>query len=539
MKQQRTCGEALTALLEAYGVDTVFGIPGVHTIELYRGFKDANIQHITPRHEQGAGFMADGYARVKGKPGVCYIITGPGMTNIVTAMGQAMQDSIPMLVISSVNRTAQLAMGEGRLHELPNQLAITKGVSRYNHTLLNVDNLPKVLAQAFAVFSSQRPGPVHIEIPIDVLAQDASHIDMTPWPMPAPPAANPQSIDAAAALLASAERPLMILGGGARHASKPAQALAEKLAMPIVNTCNGKGVVPSSHPLCIGSTPSHPAIREEIEQHADVVIAVGTDLADTDYDFFFLGDLAMQGKLIRIDIDNGQLLRNHRPDVPVLADASLSLAAINSQILEEKSSKMDAAVARCKAIQDKTLDMKKATYADFFATLTDTLGDCVIVGDSTQPAYYAQAYYETHHTARYFHSTTGYGTLGYAFPAAIGAALASPETPVIGLTGDGGGQFSLSEIISAVDAQVPVIYIVWNNSGHGEIRRFMDDANVTRTGVDITSPDYAALAAAMGCASATVNSLEDLKASLLAAKQHAGPFLIQLNEDALGCGYAF
>ena len=141
-----TCGEALTKLLEAYSVDTIFGIPGVHTIELYRGLEESSLKHITPRHEQGAGFMADGYSRVTGKPGVCFIITGPGMTNIVTAMGQAMQDSIPMLVISSVSPTNQLALGEGRLHELPNQLAITSQISKYSHTLLNADNLPKILA---------------------------------------------------------------------------------------------------------------------------------------------------------------------------------------------------------------------------------------------------------------------------------------------------------------------------------------------------------------------------------------------------------
>ncbi|MEG3765248.1 5-guanidino-2-oxopentanoate decarboxylase [Alteromonas sp. 14N.309.X.WAT.G.H12] len=537
--QERTCGEALTTLLEAYGVNTVFGIPGVHTIELYRGFNHTNIRHITPRHEQGAGFMADGYARVTGQPGVCYIITGPGLTNIITAMGQALADSIPMLVISSVNRTEQLAMGEGRLHELPNQAGITAGVSLYNHTLLSVDNLPKVIARAFAVFNSQRPGPVHIEIPIDVLSADASHLDLTPWPMPACPVAHPASIAAAAALLKDAKRPLMILGGGARQAGAEAKALAEKLAMPVVNTCNGKGVIPGDHPLSIGSTPSHPAIREEIEQNADVVLAVGTELSETDYDFFFLGDLAIQGKLIRVDIDNAQLLRNHRPDVPVLSDAKQALGAIVDTLTNVNRDMDDHIVGLCTQLKERTRDMKKPVYASFFKILTDVLGDCIIVGDSTQPAYYAQAYYETQHTARYFHSTTGYGTLGYAFPAAIGAALGAPEKAVVGLTGDGGGQFSLSEIISAVDAHVPVIYVVWNNSGHGEIRRFMDDAKVTRTGVDIAAPNYAALAEAMGCASAKAHSLAELKAALLDAKQQGGPFLIEVNEASLDCGYAF
>jgi acetolactate synthase-1/2/3 large subunit len=536
---QQTCGEALTRLLQAYAVDTVFGIPGVHTIELYRGLKGATLKHITPRHEQGAGFMADGYARVTGKPGVCFIITGPGMTNIITAMGQAMQDSIPMLVISSVNRTQQLAMGEGRLHELPNQLAITSQVSKFSHTLLSVDNLPKVLAQAFSIFSSQRPGPVHIEIPIDILAQDASHLDMQPWPMPKPPAPEASSIQQAVTLLSQAKRPIMILGGGAKNVDSVAQTLAEKLNMPVVNTCNGKGIMPPGHPLAIGSTPSHPAIREEIERQADVVLAVGTELAETDYDFFFLGDLNIQGKLIRIDIDSAQLMRNHKPTLPIMSEAQQALDAINKQLPINSHRNTDPVYARCSKLRADTQDMKKSAYSDFFKTITETLGDCIIVGDSTQPAYYAQAYYETSHTARYFHSTTGYGTLGYAFPAAIGAAIGAPHLPVIGLTGDGGGQFSLNEIISAVDANIPVIYIVWNNQGHAEIRRFMDDAKVEKTGVDIIPPNYVALAIAMGCQATHADSLAELKAALTKAKSHGAPFLIELDESALDCGYAF
>src|SRR5690554_2302085 len=156
-----TCGEMLVRLLEEAGVDTVFGIPGVHTIELYRGLPDSGIRHITPRHEQGADFMADGYARVTGRPGVCLIITGPSMTNIMTAMGQAYADSIPMLVISSVNRLEDLGKGEGRLHELRSQRDMVAGVTAFSHTLLTAEELPEVLSRAFAVFGSARPRPVH------------------------------------------------------------------------------------------------------------------------------------------------------------------------------------------------------------------------------------------------------------------------------------------------------------------------------------------------------------------------------------------
>ncbi|WP_313464409.1 thiamine pyrophosphate-binding protein, partial [Pseudomonas nitroreducens] len=175
-----TCGEFLVKQLEAWGVDTVFGIPGVHTVELYRGLPHSGIRHITPRHEQGAGFMSDGYARVTGKPGVCFIITGPGMTNILTAMGQAYADSIPMLVISSVNERSRLAHGNGYLHELPNQRAMVAGVSAFSHTLMSVEELPAVLARAFAVFDSERPRPVHIELPLDIITAPADHMQVRP-----------------------------------------------------------------------------------------------------------------------------------------------------------------------------------------------------------------------------------------------------------------------------------------------------------------------------------------------------------------------
>ena len=175
-----TCGEVLVKLLEGYGVDHVFGIPGVHTVELYRGLAGSSIRHVTPRHEQGAGFMADGYARTRGKPGVCFIITGPGMTNITTAMGQAYADSIPMLVISSVNERSRLGLGNGYLHELPDQSALVAGVAAFSHTLMSVEKLPAELARAFAVFDSQRPRPVHIQLPLDIITAPADHLRVQP-----------------------------------------------------------------------------------------------------------------------------------------------------------------------------------------------------------------------------------------------------------------------------------------------------------------------------------------------------------------------
>jgi acetolactate synthase-1/2/3 large subunit len=529
-----TCGEALVQLLENYGVDIVFGIPGVHTVELYRGLSATAIRHITPRHEQGAGFMADGYARASGRPGVCLIITGPGMTNIATAMGQALADSVPMLVISSVNRSYQLGLGEGRLHELPGQRELVQGVSVFSHTLLRADELPQVVARAFGVFASERPGPVHIELPLDVITAPADHLDLRPWPLPSPPAPDPHAVQRAAETLAKAQRPLIALGGGAVNAGPAVAALAERLGAPVVNTVNAKGVVPASHPLSVGGSGSCPAVRKAFHD-ADAVLALGTEFAETDYDFFFEGALEIGGELIRVDIDARQLSRNLRADIPIAGDAALTAAALLSA-LPPGAPRQDGAT-RARRLRTDVIALRDPDYAAFFHCLREALPEVLIVGDSTQPTYHAWLYYETERPRRYFHSASGFGTLGYAIPAATGARLGRPDLPVIGLVGDGAAQFTIGELASAVEASVPVIFLLWNNSGYGEIKRFMEDADVPRLGVDIHTPDFQALGRAFGCAVSQPRTLAALREALLQAAAGSGPTLIEVSQSDFAAGY--
>ena len=208
MTQSVSCGEALISLLESYDVDTVFGIPGVHTLDLYRGLAHSNIRHVQARNEQGAGFMADGYARLGGKPGVCVLISGPGVTNACTPMGQSFADSIPVLVISSTTASYSLGKGWGCLHEVTDLEAVTRPLTALSATAGSPDDLEELIGQAFSIFASERPRPVHIAIPIDVLAQPVS----TTWQrrvVPAPPAPAGSAIREAAALLHQAERPLI------------------------------------------------------------------------------------------------------------------------------------------------------------------------------------------------------------------------------------------------------------------------------------------------------------------------------------------
>ncbi|MBK3441979.1 5-guanidino-2-oxopentanoate decarboxylase [Pseudomonas lactis] len=530
-----TCGEVLVHLLESYGVDHVFGIPGVHTVELYRGLARSSIRHVTPRHEQGAGFMADGYARTRGKPGVCFIITGPGMTNITTAMGQAYADSIPMLVISSVQSRSQLGGGRGKLHELPNQSALVAGVAAFSHTLMSAAELPGVLARAFALFQAGRPRPVHIEIPLDVLVENADALlGSTPVSV-ARAGAAPAAVQQMSQRLAAAKRPLILAGGGAIDAAAELTHLAEALGAPVALTINAKGLLPAAHPLLIGSTQTLPATRALVAE-ADVVLAIGTELAETDYDVTFAGGFDIPGTLLRIDIDPDQTVRNYPPQVALVADARIAaqalLTEVNRQPLAPRSPDWGTArVARLWAELEPAWDAATRTQTRFLNAVLEELPSAVFVGDSTQPVYSGNLTLNLDHPRRWFNASTGYGTLGYALPAAIGAWLGRGDgQPVVCLIGDGGLQFTLPELASAVEARTPVIVLLWNNQGYEEIKKYMVNRDIEPVGVDIYTPDFIGVAKALGCAAQSVHGIEALRTALRAAADRQGPTLLEIDQ---------
>ncbi|SDZ20798.1 5-guanidino-2-oxopentanoate decarboxylase [Pseudomonas sp. NFIX28] len=534
-----TCGEVLVKLLEGYGVEQVFGIPGVHTVELYRGLARSSIRHVTPRHEQGAGFMADGYARTSGKPGVCFIITGPGMTNITTAMGQAYADSIPMLVISSVQSRSQLGGGRGKLHELPNQGALVGGVAAFSHTLMSAAQLPGVLARAFALFQAGRPRPVHIEIPLDVLVEEADDLlDSEPVNI-ARAGAEPAAIARMSQLLAGARRPLILAGGGAIDAAASLTRLAEVLNAPVALTINAKGMLASRHPLLIGSTQSLLATRALVAD-ADVVLAIGTELAETDYDVTFAGGFEIPGALLRIDIDPDQTVRNYPPKVALVADARTATEALLAELGEQPLGERDSAwgAARAGALRNELAqqwDAPTRAQTRFLETVLQELPEIVIVGDSTQPVYTGNLTFNPERPRRWFNSSTGYGTLGYALPAAIGAWLGSASernarAPVACLIGDGGLQFTLAELACAVEARTPIIVLLWNNQGYEEIKKYMVNRDIEPVGVDIYTPDFIGVAKALGCAAEAIDSVDGLRDALRAASDRQGPTLIEIDQ---------
>ena len=520
-------GVYLTKLLRAYGVNTVFGIPGVHTIELYRGLAGSGLRHVTPRHEQGAGFMADGYARAGGRPGVCFIISGPGMTNILTAMGQAYGDSVPMLVISTVNAHGRMGSGEGWLHELPDQQGMVAKVSAFSRTIHRPEDLAGALAQAFAVFDGARPRPVHLELPIDVMLAPAGHLPVPDSPARlSRPSPDPAALAEAAAVLARAQRPLILAGGGAVGAAA-LPALAKALDAPVVMTTNGRGILPPGHPLAVTLTASLPATRALIAA-ADVVLAVGTELGPTDYDMYEDGGFTLPAPLIRLDIDATQVQRGCAPAIGLVGDAGQGVAALLAAIPARAPA---GGAARAAAAQSGIADLPEMLRADLalLDMLRATLPEALIVGDSTQAVYAGNMAFAAARPGGYFNSATGFGTLGYGLPAATGAALAQGR-PVLALTGDGGLQFCLSELTSAVEAGVSVILLLYDNDGYGEIKSAMIAQNVPPLGVDILTPRLPEIARACGWRTVAAETGDEMREAVRDAASVGGCTMIRYTD---------
>ena len=529
-----TCGVALIELLEANGIDHVFGIPGVHTIELYRGLAGSGIRHVTPRHEQGAGFMADGFARASGRPAACFIITGPGMTNIATAMGQAYGDSVPMVVVSSVNQRHELGLGQGRLHEVSDQSALIRNVAAFSHTLLRPDDLPAVLERGLAVINACRPRPVHIEIPIDVLDLPVNGMKQSRAAMPSPPAPDPAAVAAACERLASAERPALLFGGGALVAGDEARRLAEALGAPTVLTSNAKGLLPPGHPLLLGNYSASREIAACVDE-SDVVLAIGTELGETDYGYD--GDPGFSGGscLIRIDIEAEQTTRNALPDLAITACARRAVAALLEGLGDRPPRNGAERVARALAADPmRALEPRLQRHHEVLEGLRAALPEAIMVGDSTEPVYFGHTHFHANRPRAWFCSSTGYGTLGYALPAAIGAKLACPDRPVIAITGDGGLMYSLGEMASAVGAGAPIICLLWNNQAFEEIRHCMVEAQVAPVGVLLHSPDFITLAQSMGWAAARAETTGALPDLVHAAARRSRPTLIEITPQTFG-----
>jgi acetolactate synthase I/II/III large subunit len=483
----RSVAQTLVEWLKHLGTEVVFGIPGVHTIELYRALEGSGLRHVTPRSEAGAGFAADGYARVSGQFGVALVITGPGVTNILTPMAQARADSVPMLVISGVNRRGTLGKGLGLLHELPDQRAITATLGPAL-TLNDPAELPAILERAAVALTTGRGGPVHIEVPLDLMAAPAP-----PAPAPAPAGAllpDPSMLAAASARLAGARAPVILAGGGARRAGPGLTALAEALDAPVVLTTNARGLM-HGHPLVVPASPSLAPVRALLSD-ADLVLAVGTELGPTDCDMYGDGSFPALPGLVRVDIDAAQLAR-HPAAVALRGDAG---AVLRHLTLPARDSNGAARAAAARQAAFDALPEGYASEVALLAAIRAAVPGALLVGDSTQTVYAGNLWHDHDRPGGWFNSATGFGALGYAPGAAVGAALADPAARVICLLGDGGLMFGPGEVLTAVDEGLDIAFVVFDNAGFGEIALAMRAAGAAVLGCTPTPPDLRAFAAA-------------------------------------------
>lgn len=541
---ERSCGEQIPFLLAGYGVDTVFGMPGVHSLEFYRTLEDAGIRHIGVRHEQGAGFMADGYARAGRRPGVAMIISGPGVTNAATAIGQAYSDSIPVLMLTAAISTRDEGLGRGMLHEITDQRGLSAPITGLSAMAYRAEQVPQHLARAFARFGAKRPRPVHLSVPIDVMEEPLAVAEPVSS-LPKTPGADPDIAMQIADLLRTAKRPVILAGGGAVHASGALCKLAERTSAVFVTTVAGKGILPESHALSLGSTLQRLPTCEYIAG-ADLVIAFGTEISEPDLyvtaDVETAGDvdpallepkLVMNGTFVRIDIDPDVLIRDYNPEITLLADARLAAEAILNALGDRDchAETCGDAVANIKRANQGSLSPLEVAHDAVLKAVREGLpADALVFADMTQIGYTGCVTFQVEQAACW-HFPMGFGTLGYALPAAIGGQIACPGRATAVIVGDGGFQFTLPELATAVEQRLPLPIILWDNDALGEIADFMKARQIPQIGVYPENPDFEGLARAYHCPYARVSTPEEVTAAVESALHQDRPTLIHVRQS--------
>jgi acetolactate synthase-1/2/3 large subunit len=526
-------GVAVIRALEAHGVEAVFGIPGVHNLELYDALIDApGIRNILARHEQGAGFMADGYARVTGKPGVALIVTGPGVTNVATAVGEAFADSSRVFVIATNLERKYLDSLDGNLHEMTDQLSVMRPIVKWSKRVMRAQEIPGAIDEAFQQLLSGRPRPVYLEIPIDVLAEECELPDSDPRPVLAsPPAAA--DIARAVALIAASKRACIFAGGGTNSAEAAPllTQLAEQIGAPVVMSLMGKGSIAADHPLSAGAfgyrwTSDNPAA--DVMRGSDLAIVIGTGLGVRT-----TGDASMPlpSRLIHIDIDPSEMGRRYPTELPIVADATLTLRALLDALHGAAPAERwsDAEVATVRARLAAPQDERVARYLPYLEALRNGMHrDAILCNDMTMPAYESVRHFPVYEPRTYTFPR-GFGTLGSAMPTALGAKVGCPQQQVVSMSGDGGFQFTLEELGAAAHHNIPVTMVIFNDATHSAVKVVQRRDYAERyVSVDLVNPDYVKLAEAYGINAVRAASPEQLTSALVAAREHDGPTLIDV-----------
>jgi acetolactate synthase I/II/III large subunit len=530
----RIGGHVVAETLSALGTEVAFGVPGVHALAIWEGLRETPIRAIGTRTELSAGFAADGYARSSGRPGVVLLSTGPGALNSLTAVMEAASSHVPLVLISSQIPTDLLGRGRGYLHELPDQLGAFATLCKSAERAPSTESIPGVLARAFEVALTPPTGPVFVEIAVDLLTTDADQVsriavDRTSIRRAVAPRTH---LLAAAELLARAQSPVIWAGGGviradARHAVR---ALAELLDAPVATTYMGKGAIADDHPLAVGCGCDEGAFQELLAD-ADVVLCVGTELgAETTGQY----SLSFDGAVIHLDADPARIGVTYE-SLGLVGDARATLGALVEHLTTlpavRPGARRAAAEARVAAVRARIAEglagQGRALELGVLSTVHDALSaDAIGCFDMTILGYWAAPHMRIGDGQQFLYPL-GSGTLGYAWPAAIGASVAHPGRQVLGVVGDGGVQYALAELGTAAQHGVGAKLLIVDDGGYGILREYQRDAFGSTTSVELPGKDLVAIAAGYGVPVREATA-DDLGAQLAWAAAQEGPAVVVL-----------
>lgn len=532
----RSGAHLLVESLIAQGVEVLFGIPGVGTLPVYDAFIDhPELRHIEVRHEQSAVFMADGFARVTGDFGTAFTSNGPGALNTITAMATAHNDSVPVLHIVSENPPDVRRKGRGHFHDISDQFGAFRSVSDFATQVRLAAEIPQAVRAATFALRNRRPRPALVEIANEAFTTSE------PAEIPGRTVRSASPIDRAAlsraaGVIAAAERPLVWAGGGVGtpDAAAALLGLVERLGAPVITTQKGKGAVSHSHPLHVGNWANEQPVRDLISS-CDVLVAVGTR-----FSYFPTGgwSLRLPGRIVQIDVDPEEIGRNYPVEVGLVGDAATIVSALYRELdemghepLQWREDEVTAVTAAVRAAIGRPLEVE--VLDEIRAALPP---ESHVFNDPTTIAFWARSLWRSDRPRTWF-VPSGFGTLGYALPAAIGAKVGRPSQPSIAIIGDAGVMFTIQDLMTAVQEDVAVVVLVFNDRGYGVERRHQDHLYGRRSGVDITPPDFVALAKSFGARGALVEEPLQVGSALESALEAKGPILLEIPNEFSHPGY--
>ncbi len=521
---KKTGADAIVDSLIANGIDTLFGLPGGQLDHLFDSVyrSDGKLNLIHSRHEQGAAYMAFGYAQTTGRPGVYMVVPGPGLLNSTAALATAWACNSPVLAISGQVHLEGIDSGYGHLHEIPDQLGLIRHITKWAQRIERVADTPSLMQRAFEELLSGRPRPVEIEMPMDVMGQEGDVLPAARAKRRPGPEVDPDLVRTAAELLLAAKRPMIVVGSGALGAGEALCRVAERLQAPVMSKRKAKGLLSDDHYLSQNLPVGH-----RLWGRADAVLAIGTRLKMP---------LTMWGKdddlkLVRVDIDPEEMNRICEPEVGILGDADDVLSALAAE-LDRKGGRVvsrEEELAGLKAAVWKEMREHTAPQMAYLDTIRDILPrDGYFIDEVTQVGFASWSGFPVYEP-RHFVSAAQQGTLGYGLAAALGVAAAHPDKPIVAISGDGGYMFNIQELATAVQYQLNLVSIVFNDNTYTNVQRQQDEwFGGRRIGSDLHNPDFVKLADAYGAAAFRVASPHELKKVLPEALAQEGPTVIEV-----------